>query len=516
MKGYTLIGTQCLINFNYYFNVTLNASANTFNQNYIYFVNQLTAIYSSTPSIRLFFPTQSQTISQNQKFIGGFIASGCFQGTTCASSEYDRLVSKFTSGVIGNMTVVNYFVQQTGAAAFSSNNTNNQSIPTNFSCPSPCNTCNTSSGVCLQCPSNYQIVDGNCLLINCSVLYCQTCANGSSTICQQCNPTFILSNNMCNCQQGWSPSQNGTSNAVCACQGSTCITCNIQNCLSCNQTNFCSSCVAPYQTNSQGNCVVCNVNNCLNCPSSNYCSACSGGFSVSVNGDQCLLCSLPNCQYCSTITSCSICQPGYFFDITGSNCITCNVPNCLSCQGNNACFTCAPNYILTVNLTCTLSACSYPCSTCNLNGSCLTCVSPPYQTIPSNGICYSCNVANCAICSFNSSSCSTCQAGFTPSNNGSQCVSACTIVGCNICNASQQCISCSSTYVLVSGNCITCPSGCASCSSTNTSACINCIQGFYLNNNLCTACPSYCSNCQSAQTCTQVQQQNSAQSQSLV
>lgn len=108
----------------------------------------------------------------------------------------------------------------------------------------------------------------------------------------------------------------------------------------------------------------------------------------------------------------------------------------------------------------------------------------PAGTTESNGVCISCDIEYCAVCSQGSVFCSQCEQNFILLQGScfcpgslyqGQCYS-CNIRGCNFCSANNVCASCYSTFVLASTGLCQCPAG------------------TYNNNNTCTECLiKYCS-----------------------
>ena len=109
---------------------------------------------------------------------------------------------------------------------------------------------------------------------------------------------------------------------------------------------------------------------------------------------------------------------------------------------------------------------------------CITCNGEFYMSSP--GVCTHCREAHphCILCSLDGLSCQLCDAGFF--SNGSGC-SLCSMMGCSICDAIDNCLECKSMYGLQLGECLPCSTnvpGCALCDDDFT--CHMCSTAFYL------------------------------------
>ena len=130
------------------------------------------------------------------------------------------------------------------------------------SCLSPCQSCQFGSGnKCSTCISGFIISGDYCAPLNCSILYCQACADYSSLICTVCQNNFVLINNTCICQTNYAPKVPGSPNTSCICPapGNTnsnpvCISCAIPGCLTCRNATVCQACASGYGLNSLGGC----------------------------------------------------------------------------------------------------------------------------------------------------------------------------------------------------------------------------------------------------------------------
>ena len=88
------------------------------------------------------------------------------------------------------------------------------------------------------------------------VPFCNKCdADGK---CIRCNTRFILTNNTCICQSGFTPQPADSPLAECVCSSNSCLQCQVQNCISCQSDFTCDSCALPYVL-VEGICVECEI-----------------------------------------------------------------------------------------------------------------------------------------------------------------------------------------------------------------------------------------------------------------
>jgi proprotein convertase subtilisin/kexin type 5 len=436
-----------------------------------------------------------------------------------------------------------------------------------------------NASTCLLCNPGYTLGGSNttCSPISCpgeqfligSVCTCGIGAYAWNSKCKSCSKNCLACNSqLCSsCVTGYYP------------KGTDCKKCS-QNCQSCTQTT-CLACVAPYilhngncsrQSDSKTSVSVSSTGAFIACPAgcktcdlsttgAKICTAASDGYVLI--GQSLSKCD-PSCKTCTGSAStnknsnCLSCYNG--FNIVGGNCKKCTDANALTCSPNNPSFslTCLSGFTPSSGGVC--SACSSNCVKCDINkagscdsegcgtgfaqygssllcvacfngcagcdsdpNSCTSCLESQYL---SNGKCLPCS-ANCLSCS-NSSSCSKCQQGYTPTSSGScgvppglPCVNydaSLTCTACDTtyelssgkclvsssCNSTGNCSTCNYNQYLSSGNCYTCPPlpNCSSCSLINSSLCFDCNKGYYLDaSSICVACATGCSSCASSAQC---------------
>lgn len=498
ISNYTLIGGQCLNNYNNIFSVTVLANSTTFYAQYPQLVAAL-LIAANSSNQAIFFPTGILP-SPTSFLFSGKINSQCPPNSSCASSEFSRLQQVLTASSIAGMTILSSTL----------NPSNGQAFPP---CSSPCATCTAPNGTtCLSCLQGFVLRNSSCLSSTCTIAYCQYCSNAFT--CVQCLPTFILSNNSCICQTNYAPSLVGSQNASCVCPApgsnfppSSCVLCQISNCLSCSNSTTCNSCLSGYSVTASGGCLQCSIPSCLSCTTNNFCSACQNGLSISTGGT-CVICQNTGCALCSSDNVCRQCINGMqaVNAQVGIGCVTCSIPNCATCSDNNVCVNCIQGFQLNLNNTCSANPCLLPCTSCYANSSCLLCLSPLYSLLSNNGVCFTCTVANCLICSTtNTSICTQCLSGYTLlANSPTATPTFCsqTNSGCSAYTSNNFCLNCLPYYALDTTNgfcipCMTTQQACTNCLPNSPSVCSGCQTGFYLSGGSCYACPSFCVSCNS-------------------
>ena len=157
--------------------------------------------------------------------------------------------------------------------------------------------------------------------------------------------------------------------------------------MACNNTNntfACTSCDTDYVLTNNTCQASCNVENCSSCTQPNICSACDSSFVLASNNTCLLNCSVENCVVCPGGSGCEECSSNYV--LLNSVCVLrCNITNCLACSTTqlNVCQSCAGANILNlgfVNIT----------------------ISPAYSPSTDGSSCVTCNtVSNCSSCSAN-------------------------------------------------------------------------------------------------------------------
>jgi hypothetical protein len=203
IAGYTLIGNECLNNYNYQFNIVFNSTGNSFNLGYPNVVQALLSTIGTQNQANLF--VSAYVSSDTATLYSGQLASQCSsQNATCVNQETNNINSLLHSSTIGGLPVI------------SSSMTSSGGLNTTQNCKSPCSTCTTAGGsICTTCIMGYSVVQGNCVPDSCPVPYCKTCTTGG--ICIQCLPTFTIVGNTCKCQTGFIPSTTSSSSAFCMC-----------------------------------------------------------------------------------------------------------------------------------------------------------------------------------------------------------------------------------------------------------------------------------------------------------
>ena len=197
---------------------------------------------------------------------------------------------------------------------------------------------------------------------------------------------------------------------------------------------------------------------------------------------------------CSVAEKCSVCKPGYLLQnshLQNSTCVLCSIDNCASCSSDNVCAQCSSGYSPNTNNGCDF--CQSPCKACAVNG-CSSCLSPFNPTPDVNGACFICNIVNCADCSADGTSCTTCQAGYDISVDNSNCTKTCP-ANCDDCVDSTSCTKCSKYYYINANNLCTQCLNTPKCEECTLNGCTKCASGYLSVANVCTPCPSYCAVC---------------------
>ncbi|CAD8079131.1 unnamed protein product [Paramecium sonneborni] len=399
-------------------------------------------------------------------------------------------------------------------------------------CQPPCQTCEFTLTNCLscqypiqviptcQCPTGYQIVNGNCfqncplLCLNCVIeTSCITCVsfssyNALSNVCECCVYPCVncISLNQCTqcidqtyyiditCQLCIYPCLECTTSSYClSCinyyylSNNQCLLC-IPPCLTCNDLTVCNSCIdnTYYHDQSTNQCILC-ISPCLTCETDVYCSTCINTNYYLSSANTCLNC-VNQCKNCLSETQCIDCILGYYIDINLA-CQPCISP-CIYCSTIDICDLCSDGYFLDTTFQC--QPCLKPCLTCiNTQSSCLSCIDSTMTQ--SNGSC---------ICASNqfydslTSICKNCHPTCTSCSNPDNC---CSTILYSQFNISTNTCECQNGYYQLSLNtCLLCVSPCLYCSSQ--SVCTSCVDGYYLSSSSssqssCLTCTSPCLNC---------------------
>lgn len=343
--------------------------------------------------------------------------------------------------------------------------------------------------------------------------------------------------------------------------GSSCISTSLSNCQTCSNSTSCLSCASGFFLNNMA-CSSCSIeiSNCLTCATqveTVVCSKCKEGFWLSPSMTSCDSCSvsIPGCDYCfsdaSNITKCATCENGYFLN-QNNLCSICSVSNCLSCSISDSicdicdtkngywpntdstqcglcenlfqnckncafdpvslktiCNSCEDGSFLSGNL-CT--SCDTNCLTCSESAStCLYCDSTQGLFLSSESTCLSCVavIPNCNLCfsgqnestSGPKTICLSCEDAYCPNfitNTCDYCDNC--EENCQKCTDPNNCLLCSTPYVLQNSSCFSE----TNCTQSDGILCTNCTAGNYLNTSKsCSPCTlKYCLECSSESMCT--------------
>lgn len=227
---------------------------------------------------------------------------------------------------------------------------------------------------------------------------CTTCIN--STFCSQCNLGYQLSNGTCQL-----------------------IPCTIAGCSLCHSNGTCLLCADPYSiyNSTSASCVRwCPIPNCQLCrEGSEKCERCSDGFALYLLTDSCIFSPILNClqifDWRDVEFVCSLCIDSF---LPAKNQIEClpiqcsTMENCLYCSNSSVCTHCQAGYTL-FNNSCVHNPCNLSnCLACNQQGSCVRSVSS-YYIMSSQLVAKTCEIANCKVCKPNSIYCDSCREGFS-------------------------------------------------------------------------------------------------------
>ncbi|KAL4503557.1 hypothetical protein ABPG73_017300 [Tetrahymena malaccensis] len=412
-------------------------------------------------------------------------------------------------------------------------------------CGSNCKTC-VDENQCQICNEDYYLTSDSQQCV-------QQCQQGYSQVGSQCikcadNCLNCFKANECNkCQSSfYLESLN-----KCSPCNSNCIECqDFNNCDKCkldyfliNDKQTCEmSCpIGYFQQIGKSECSKC-IDQCKICDSQNECKGCNDGYflqsdnlqcvakcpeNYSQKDSQCIKC-LSNCSECDTDHDCKKCKQGFYLNIN-KTCQECPVSNCYSCQTNSqSCDICQFNYVFDLQSNQCLQKCpensfvfqdsnnnGYFCQECNQNcqkcsnsSECLQCKPSFYVDKLKNNTCSQC-IENCANCNTDRNSCDQCYQDYYFISKLNRCSKQCPlgyfsaidtngrmicqqcISNCDLCQNSQQCQKCSSSYYLRS----------------DTNQCIDkCPNGYSLNGSNCIKCVSNCQNCNDMNSCQQCRQ----------
>jgi len=233
--------------------------------------------------------------------------------------------------------------------------------------------------------------------------------------------------------------------------------CNVAGCQYCSYPNFCGSCQPNYLLvwSNSTNTFSCNQltcpTNCATCYMNNSCQVCSSGYFLTQNGtcvpDKSSASTLPpNCLWGDGLENCTLCEYGYSLQAGFCYLTIKKSPsdsNCLIQQAPMICQICSQNYLV------------------GPLGSCIS-ISQINQT--------SCNVQNCAYCTFANSTCEYCMSGFQLTSQNTCTNNTCNVQGCGTCGNDGQCSGCIMGYVYNS-QAKTCQSVGYGCNDVNCLVC---------------------------------------------
>ncbi|ELP92314.1 protein serine/threonine kinase, putative [Entamoeba invadens IP1] len=362
------------------------------------------------------------------------------------------------------------------------------------------NKCESTTGVCKSCQSNFvftKIESTKC--DNCSLF---------DTNCVLCSTSF--DRKCIECQEGKYPKLNKNETTCSDCDSTCNSKCDTRNgyCTGC-QTNY-----VLYEISSL-KCQSCSSFdlNCLNC-SLDYtrnCVVCKPGYYV-VNG-KCKPCDLTCGGSCDTNTGfCTSCATNKVFSLTNKSiCIDCNQldQNCVTCAANGIrqCVTCTNGKYANSEGQC--ADCSSECGElCDgTTGKCTACTYNKVLKNNDSGECEECTEfdLNCITCATDASrNCILCNTGYYPvNNNNTKKCQMCDITCGGYCNTENGiCTGCLENYIFISNTSKTCQScnsfdkNCNTCSPLFEKKCVKCGIGYYVEENgSCSQCFSINGNC---------------------
>ena len=368
---------------------------------------------------------------------------------------------------------------------------------------------------------------------------CDDCSvQDDNTKCTSCpnNAAYLSTTSVCVCNPGYGLNYGGAGRCfACASACKTCAATDLTACTSCYSTDLLSfdpatcACKPGWFLDLTTNiCTKCHIT-CATCsgPLANDCLTCRFGSTIDSKGffgcetksfyddtsNSCKPCTSP-CSRCSVIpTACLACDtsiPAFIYTTDGkctcptlytysapSSCVpvgsacdsTCADGLCTG-TASNQCIECKKTDSIMLDGTCycifgtawdsatrSCLPCHYSCRTCATTSSsrCLTCKRGAVLGAVSSGVC-------------------SCPTGYTMSSDINQplvlgeCVPACTITKCSICDTPDKCKVCQDDFVVVNGVCV-CPPGtygdttygckfchtsCATCNGGTSTSCLTC------------------------------------------
>ncbi|ELP89083.1 protein serine/threonine kinase, putative [Entamoeba invadens IP1] len=421
----------------------------------------------------------------NYVFIAGGGGTSCEK---CSSFDANCLTCSTTFNRICTTCNIGYYPSpNTGAC---------------MTCSATCqtNTCNTSTGKCDKCATNYVVTSPLSTA-------CMTCKSFDSN-CKTCSSTF--ERKCVQCESGYYPTSNGL-----------CTHCST-NCSSCNPTTgICELCNSNYvfEDPKSVNCTSCSDfdKNCKTCDSASNrkCSICTSNYFKTTSGDfKCRKCDDSCGGSCDGATGyCTSCLSNFVFNAQNrSKCDPCYVAiaNCSACALDHSriCKTCSyGSYPSPIDgLSCVLCDQTCQATYCDTtNGTCIRCKSDYVYKNPHTYSCELCSVfdPNCLVCSSVSQrKCYECKTNYAPvyAASGdlkcSQCDATC---GGNCNTTNGQCERCLENYIptepiskvcescsTVFPNCVKCP--------IDERKCLQCSVGYYPEDStsVCKSCDQTC------------------------
>ncbi|ELP90338.1 hypothetical protein EIN_190680, partial [Entamoeba invadens IP1] len=397
-----------------------------------------------------------------------------------------------------------------------------------------CTTCNSATGICTSCVSNYVFTNPpstTCVACKDFDSNCEICSTDNSRTCISCKanmyPDATYTCKSCDTSCGGSCN---TTNGICtSCstqsvftepKSTKCISCSVfdTSCVSCNNSpnRICSTCSTGKYPQASGKCGECESTCGGKCNTTNgYCTGCTANYVLYETSNlKCQKCSDfdPNCKTCASdyTRKCTQCNAGYY--LVNNKCVACDSSCNKQCdQTNGYCTGCVTNYIKSDTNPKTCVACStldLNCLTCSTNGDrkCEMCTNQTYVN-PTTFRCVACP-SGCDNCNGKTGECTNCANNYVVSaSDSTKCESCSTFDSyCNICasDASRKCVSCISNYYPNSTyKCQLCDSTCGGqCNPTN-GYCTGCATNYVLfetNNVKCQNCFQMDSNCNKCAT----------------
>lgn len=414
-----------------------------------------------------------------------------------------------------------------------------------------CLTCSDNRKVCMSCPKDTYLYNGNCLkacpngtipdnksgnCIECKAP-CKNCIDSVNT-CVDCIENYVLNTDERICLDKCPDGFSNINNICKPCQQLNCLICDtsLQVCSKCNDKTYIlngicyDQCPIGYYIDND-KCSKCS-DNCKECFSNTKCRECNSEYSLfqnycslscpekyvsilGIKGRSCEECSL-NCLFCeeSNKKICSKCQLGaylynnecvsscpfgFFTNLSNGKCEKCHVDDCGDCSKSiTVCERCKDNKYL-------------------LNNTCIEKCPESYRT--NGNKCEKCIVDNCEVCSQSINKCEKCLNRFFSLQN--TCLPSCRegyyvlpntqiCVECNSkcldCIDNSKCNKCKTGFFLTNtfdcvdvcpsgqvgnsktGKCVACTEKCEVCSPDDKDLCFKCLYGFLFNGRCIDSC----------------------------